>query len=229
MPDGSCPLPAPMNLHQRAAAHGVRALSDDDLLALAGIARRSSLTAGLIEKAGGLLGLSRLGAPAIADAIGGDTNAATRIAVVLELADRLAAARADVPMMLTASVHVAAFMTPKIGHLTHEELWVIALDGKNRVRGARMVAKGGMHGLTLQPRDVLRAALADGAAMMIVAHNHPGGDPTPSVDDMATTRKIADAGDVLGVPLVDHVIIAPPGRYTSFLDLGILAVVGRRQ
>lgn len=227
MPD-TRPLPAPMNMHQRAAAYGVRALSDDDLLALAGIARRSSLTAGLIEKAGGLLGLSRLGAPAIADAIGGDHNAATRIAVMIELADRLTVARADVPMVLTTSAQVAAFMVPKIGHLTHEELWVVSLDGKNRVRGARMVSRGGRHGATVYPRDVLRMAIQDGASTMILAHNHPGGDPTPSTDDLIMTRKVADAGDVIGMPLVDHVIIAPPGRYTSFLDLGILAVVGRR-
>ena len=72
------------------------------------------------------------------------------------------------------------------------------------------------------PRDVLRAALYEAATAMVLVHNHPSDDPLPSAEDLAMTRRIAEAGAMVGVPLVDHVIVAPSGKYSSMLDLGVL-------
>jgi DNA repair protein RadC len=106
-------------------------------------------------------------------------------------------------------------------------MWVISLDGRNGMRGARQVAQGGLHGCAVSARDILRAALADAAAALILVHNHPSGDSAPSPEDVEMTRVVAAAGMVVGVPLVDHVILAPDGHYSSLLDLGMLGGAGR--
>ncbi|HSN96959.1 MAG TPA: JAB domain-containing protein, partial [Candidatus Nanopelagicales bacterium] len=98
---------------------------------------------------------------------------------------------------------------------------------RNGMRGARRVAQGGQHGCSVSARDILRAALADAAAAMVLVHNHPSGDATPSPEDVEMTRSLAMAGFVVGVPLIDHVILAPDGHYASLLDLGLLGEVTR--
>jgi DNA repair protein RadC len=113
-------------------------------------------------------------------------------------------------------------MAPEIGALAHEEMWVVCLDGRNRVRASRRVAQGGLHGCAVLPRDVLRVAVHEAASAIVLVHNHPSDDPTPSAEDLVMTRRAAEAAAIVGVPLVDHVIVAPSGRYTSMLDLGVL-------
>jgi DNA repair protein RadC len=113
-------------------------------------------------------------------------------------------------------------MTPRIASLAHEEMWLLALDGKNRVRSLRRVAQGGLHSTAVAPRDILRLALGDAASAMIVVHNHPSGDADPSPEDIAMTERLEGAGETVGVPLVDHLVIVSGGRYTSMLDLGVL-------
>jgi DNA repair protein RadC len=96
------------------------------------------------------------------------------------------------------------------------------LDGYQSLRAARRVAVGGLHGLSVRPRDPLRLALRDGGSAFVLVHNHPSGDPTPSTEDLRFTRELAAAAEVVGVPLLDHVIVAR-GGYVSLLDRGLLA------
>jgi DNA repair protein RadC len=102
-------------------------------------------------------------------------------------------------------------------------MWIVCLDGKNQVRATRRVAQGGLHTCAVMPRDVLRAALYEAATAMVLVHNHPSDDPLPSAEDLAMTRRLAEAGAMVGIPLVDHVIVTPSGKYSSMLDLGVLA------
>ena len=102
-------------------------------------------------------------------------------------------------------------------------MWLVSLDGRNYVRGMRRVAQGGLHTCSVLPRDILRAALYEAATAMVLVHNHPSGDPTPSAEDVALTRNLCDAGALTGLPLVDHVVVAPSGKYMSLLDLGVIA------
>jgi DNA repair protein RadC len=123
---------------------------------------------------------------------------------------------------MRTSAEIAAWCVARLGPLEHEQMWVVSLDGRNGMRGARKVSQGGLHGCSVAARDILRVALADAAAAMILVHNHPSGDSAPSPEDVEMTRAVASAGMVVGVPLVDHVILAPDGHYTSMLDLGVL-------
>lgn len=104
-----------------------------------------------------------------------------------------------------------------------ERMYVIGLDGRNRVRFLHEVARGGLHGCAVACRDILRVALMGHASAFALVHNHPSGDPTPSPEDIAMTHVVRKAADVVGCPLVDHVVIASTERYASMLDLGLLA------
>jgi DNA repair protein RadC len=222
------PPPRPLEgPRERALEEGVASLGDADLLAIllgTGLAGRpvSLVAAGLLDGAGGLAGLVRLGPAAIAEHPGVGPAKALRIAASLELGRRGARRLARVTAPITSSATVAARMSPDLGLLTHEEMWLICLDGKNQVRATRRVAQGGLHSCAVMPRDVLRAALYEAASAMVLVHNHPSDDPLPSAEDLAMTRRLAEAGATIGVPLVDHVIVVPSGKYSSMLDLGVL-------
>lgn len=100
---------------------------------------------------------------------------------------------------------------------------VLALDAVNAPIGRpRIVAMGTVNGVEVHPRDIFRVAIARNAVSIIVAHNHPSGDTEPSLDDRALTRKISEAGKLLGIPLLDHIIVTPSGKYTSLATIGII-------
>jgi DNA repair protein RadC len=117
---------------------------------------------------------------------------------------------------------VFARFGPVLGGRDDEELWVMAIDARNLVRGCRRVALGGVHACGMHPRDILRTALAEGAVGLVVVHNHPSGNPSPSMDDIVMTKRLMAAAEVAGMTLVDHVIIASNDDYRSMLDLGFL-------
>ncbi len=212
---------------ERALEEGVGALGDGDLLAIllgTGLSGRpvTLVAAGLLESAGGVTALARLGPKAIAEHPGVGPAKALRIAAALELGQRVAR-RAAIPLgEVRSSAAVAAFAASFLGGLAHEEAWILGLDGRNHLIGRRRVAQGGIHACAMLPRDVLRAAIHDGAAAIVLVHNHPSGDPTPSPEDDELTRRLAAAAMIVGTPLVDHVVVAPSGSYASYLDLGRL-------
>ena len=117
-------------------------------------------------------------------------------------------------------VAVAAWGT-RLLSLEHEELWVLALDGRNGLRAARLVASGGLHGLAVALADPVRIALRAGGSAFILVHNHPSGDPTPSEEDERFTSRVAEASRIIGIPLLDHVIVARAG-HCSMLSAGTL-------
>jgi DNA repair protein RadC len=111
-----------------------------------------------------------------------------------------------------------------IGLTDREHLACLFVNGHHRVTGAHVVAIGGQHRISdVDVRVILRSALAACASALILGHGHPSGDPTPSPEDLTTTAKIMRACDVLGIPVLDHVIVTrDPGRYHSMVDSGTL-------
>jgi len=217
---------------ERALLEGVEALGDADLLAVllgAGTSTQpvALLAAELLERSSGLEGLLRQSPASIAEHPGIGLVKALRIAAALELGRRAAQRSARLVGPLRDSRMVAEYLRPRLGPLDHEELWLLALDGRNYLRSARRIAAGGLHACTVLPRDVLRLALAEAASTFVLAHNHPSGDPHPSPGDASMTRQIAQLGALLGVPLVDHVIVARGGGHSSMLDTGLLTAVPR--
>jgi DNA repair protein RadC len=216
---------------ERALQEGIASLGDAELLAVllgTGLAGRpvGLVAAGLLEHAGGLEQLARLGPAAIAEHAGVGNAKALRVAAALELGARVARRGGrDGTGVFASSSAVAARMGPELRTLVHEEMWVLCLDGRNHLRATRRVAQGGLHGCAVMPRDVLRIGLYEAASAIVLVHNHPSDDPLPSIEDMSMTRRIVEASAMVGVPLVDHVIVTPSGKYSSMLDLGVIGAV----
>lgn len=211
---------------ERAERDGLEHLSDVDLVALIlGTGTRglpvAAVAHALLEGCDGIGGLCRASARHLAPVQGVGPAKALRLAASFELGRRAVSAELEPRTRLSTSDAVAALMRPRLAHLDHEEMWVLALDGQNGLRALRRVAKGGLHGCSVSARDILRAGLVAAASAVVLVHNHPSRDPTPSAEDIAMTRVVAEAGEVIGVPLVDHVIVAG-SRHTSLLDLGLL-------
>lgn len=211
---------------ERALSLGLSALGDAELLAIilgTGAVHLSvtAYAAALLDEVGGIERLARMAPRVLAAQPGLGTVKALRIAAGFELARRAKALEARPRARLGTSKEVAAYAAQRLSPLDHEEMWVVALDGQNGVRAFRRVAQGGLHGCSVAARDILRTALHEAASAMVLVHNHPSGDPTPSVEDIAMTRVVAEAADLVGIALVDHVVVSR-GAHASMLDLGIL-------
>lgn len=130
----------------------------------------------------------------------------------------------DMPkLQIVNSASVARIYKHRLGGLMHEVMLAIALDGKNHFLAEVEVGMGGLHQLAVAPRDVIRPLLRAGASSFILLHNHPSGDPTPSVEDLTMTRVMVACANAVGLPLVDHVIIGGRGGgYSSLLDLRMI-------
>jgi DNA repair protein RadC len=217
------------DLRERALCLGPEQLADVDLLALLvgtgseGESARS-VASRLLDGAGSVVGITRLGGHGLAERRGIGPAKAARILAALELGRRAAQHALEERRAGIGSFDaVAKWARPRLATLEHEEVWMLALDGRNGLRGAHRVAQGGLHGCALLPRDVLRPALRDGASSIVLIHNHPSGDPTPSADDVHMTRALAAAANVVGVTLLDHVVIARGGA-ASLREFGALDV-----
>ena len=113
---------------------------------------------------------------------------------------------------------VAAMLRPLLEDEVVEVFVVLLLNGKHRIFAFAEVSRGTLTSSLVHPREVFGPALRQAAAAVIVAHNHPSGDPEPSVEDLEVTRRLRDAGKLLGVPLLDHVVLGVDGKFTSLRE-----------
>ena len=128
---------------------------------------------------------------------------------------------ADVPVRSPRDVF--ALMQPYAEREVAESFWILPLDSQHRLAGGAptVITRGILNSSLVHPREVFLAAIAASAAAVILCHNHPSGDPTPSADDRAVTEQLAAAGRLLDIPVHDHVIVGR-GCYTSFAEAGLL-------
>jgi DNA repair protein RadC len=207
---------------ERALREGVETLPDCDLLAIVlGTGSRGEpvglLVANLLESEGGLGNVARRAPHGLASRRGIGPAKAARLAAAFELGRRVQiGALGTASFSVRDHAEVVAWAHPRLSGLEHEEVWLLALDGRNMVKSARRIARGGAHGCALTTRDILSPALRDNANAIILIHNHPSGDPRPSPEDLAMTLAIRSACDVVGVPLLDHVVVARDGSSSLF-------------
>lgn len=176
----------------------------------------------VLRESGGPGGLARAQPGQLAGIRGIGPAKAAEIVAALELGRR--AARdlgADRPA-ITCAEDAVALLEPKLVHLETETSLALLLDRKHRVLAESRIGVGGIAHAPLDAREVFAAALRHpGVAAVLVAHNHPSGDPAPSPDDLAVTRRLARAADLLGIEFVDHVIVAARGA-TSLAEMGVV-------
>ncbi len=104
-----------------------------------------------------------------------------------------------------------------------ENFVILLLDIKNRIRGISTISVGNINSAIVSPRNIFQVALAAGnVASIILGHNHPSGDPTPSGEDIKVTKRLVDCGELLGLKVIDHVIIGEEGNYISFREKGLI-------
>jgi DNA repair protein RadC len=117
---------------------------------------------------------------------------------------------------------LACYLLPQYGAAAVEQVGIVMLDTKHRLIRVKVVAVGSLDAAVVYPREVFREAMAASAAAVVLFHNHPSGDPTPSDDDLLLTRRMLCAGDIMGIDVIDHLILADQ-RYYSLVEAGKLA------
>lgn len=218
------------NLRKRARSVGLDQLSDEDLIALlltTGVSGGSAarLARELIAEVGSVQRLSRVGAHRLMLFPGIGPSKALRVLAGIELGRRLVLG--SVTMAVNCGSEPACYEAivqwarPRLVPLRHEEVWLLCLDSRNALRSTRRVAQGGRHGCALLPADVLRPAIEEAASAIVLVHNHPSGDPTPSHADRTMTRTLGEACEILGMVLMDHIVVAQQGS-ASLRQLGVL-------
>jgi DNA repair protein RadC len=146
---------------------------------------------------------------------------ALRLTVAVEIGRRALHAARRLPEPLRGGEDVFRLLHPRLAHLQTENFFALYLDAKGRLLHERSVSCGTLTSSLVHPREVFAPALLHRAATLVVAHNHPSGDPEPSSEDRAATRRLQRAGRLLGIELLDHVVIARAG-YASFVERGWL-------
>jgi len=135
----------------------------------------------------------------------------------LELGRRLAARRLPAGHAIRGPADVFRHFHPHLRDAAHERFLVVLLDGRHRVMRQELISQGTLTASLVHPREVFRPALRGAAAALVLVHNHPSGDPTPSREDHEVTCRLVRAGEILGVPVLDHVVVAERG-YRSLRD-----------
>lgn len=153
------------------------------------------------------------------DGIGARKSASILAAV--ELGKRLAAAEPARRKRMAAPQDGALLLMPKLRYETNEHFMLVLLNTKNRVIAVQQVSEGSLNSSVVHPREVFSPAIAQHAAAILVGHNHPSGDPEPSREDKGLTAVLVKTGNLLGIPLIDHIIIGD-GIYYSFKEHGYL-------
>ncbi|HEX2252107.1 MAG TPA: DNA repair protein RadC [Thermoanaerobaculia bacterium] len=212
-------LPTKERPRERLLAEGTRALSDRELLAVllrTGIAGLSALrlATDLLVERGGLVGLLDT-CPKDLERRGlGPAKAATLLAAV-EIGRRLAYSRLADRIPLEHPAAVVRYVSLRYGGRHQEVVGALYLDARQRLLAERELFRGTLDRSLVEPREVLKEGLLRGAASLILFHTHPSGDPSPSSEDLLFTRRLAEACEVVGIALVDHLIVAHGGRWTS--------------
>lgn len=209
---------------EKLARLGAAALADQELIAVVlaqGGPQRAAtdLAADVLAGAGGLHGLARAQTDDLRVLRGVGPAKAAQLLAAIELGRRTLQ-RPRVPGFSFDSPRAAAeYLLPRFGARAVEQVGVVLLDRRHRLLKVVSLTVGTTDGSPIHPRDVFRAAITGGASSVIVFHNHPSGDPSPSADDVQVTRQLVRAGDIVGIDVLDHVILAD-SRYYSFKEAG---------
>lgn len=147
---------------------------------------------------------------------------AARLLACVEMSRRAGARRTAPISTIATPEDVVALCEPQLRGLDREHFWTLALNTKNRLLRIIEVSVGSLNASIVHPRELFKEAVRVSAASVIVVHNHPSGDPTPSGADIQLTRRIVKAGDVLGIEVLDHVVIGDGGEHASLRDLGLM-------
>ena len=209
-------LPLAIRPRERLHALGPQALSDEELIAI--ILRTGTQASNVLDVARDLLvlhrdlaGLNRATLTELAAARGVGPVKAIDLKAAFEIGKRLLTRAPEERVQITGPEAAYALLRGKMGLLERESVQVILLNTKNRVLGMSTVSEGSLNSSIIRVAEVFRDAVREQAAAIVLAHNHPSGDTTPSAEDVAITRKVVESGRLLDIDVLDHIIIGGPG------------------
>jgi DNA repair protein RadC len=221
-----CEWPETERPRERLLRHGAESLSDAQLLAI--ILRIGNGEKGVLELAISILdnfktlrNIDHAATSDLASIKGIGTAKIAQIKAAFELGKRLMAERHDSNPLFSSSSSVYTYFAPRFKNLKKELFLCLLLDTKNRLIRDAKISEGTLTNSLIHPREAFKEAIRESAASVIFVHNHPSGDPTPSRDDIAVTERLKQAGDVIGIAALDHVIIGD-GSYVSLKEKGLL-------
>lgn len=207
---------------RRLMLHGAASLATVELMAcvLGGPAATRRAIA-VLEGAGGLRALEHAEPWQIHRAPGARSSDAAAIVAAVELGRQLGRLRAPYARTIRGPDDVAELLRASIGPASQESFLVIGLDVRRRLRAIRTVAVGSLAHVNVHPREVFRPLVQAGMDAVILAHNHPSGEPIPSDEDVLLTHRMGEVGRLLGIPVLDHIIVTRT-RVVSMGELGVL-------
>jgi DNA repair protein RadC len=218
-------LPSSERPRERLLSHGANALSNAELLAI--ILRTGTLHENVVQFAqrllashGGLGGLVRANIAELMSEKGLGPAKVTQLKAALELGRRLLVAEPDERPQIRTPADAANLVISEMGFLEQEHLRIMLLDTKNRVVDTTEIYVGSLNTSLIRVGELFREAIRRNCASLIVLHNHPSGDPTPSPEDVAVTQQIVAAGELLDIEVLDHLIIGRQ-RFVSLKQQGL--------
>lgn len=211
--------------YEKCMRYGASALSDEELLAVllrTGIKGMNSIELArcILEsqtETGGILNIHHLNFPKLKKIKGIGTVKAIQILCLSELTKRLAKASASKGLLFNTPSTIANYYMEELRHQKQEQMKLLMLNTKTKLIKESNISKGTVNASLISPRELFIEALDCGAVSIILLHNHPSGDPTPSEDDILLTKRVKAAGDLIGIELLDHIIIGN-NCYISFVE-----------
>jgi len=210
---------------ERLAKLGPQSLTNAELLAIllrVGMVGESAVQVGqrLLNTFGGISGIHRASIDELSSQKGIKLAKAAQVKAAIELGRRLVLESPDERPSINSPAEAAELVQYEMSALEQEELRVLLLDTRNRVQHVETVYRGSVNSSQVRVAEIFKTAIRRNAPNIIVIHNHPSGDPTPSPDDIAITRSIIQAGELLDVKLLDHIIVGS-GRFVSLKERGL--------
>jgi len=218
-------MPSDERPQEKLKLRGAASLSNGELLAIllrTGLPGETvvDIAQRLLVTHGGLLGLSRVDYADLCKERGLGEVKAAKLKAAVELARRLQVERPDERARISSPEDIAALVSSEMAALDQEELRVVLLNTKNEVLKIVTVYRGSVNAAQIRVAEVFKEAIRQNAPSLVILHNHPSGDPTPSGDDVAVTRELVQAGRLLDIEVLDHLVIGD-GRHTSLRRKGL--------
>lgn len=204
---------------ERLLTCGPAALRNDELLAIvlqSGSRHAPVLEVAqlVLESAGGLYGLIDTTVQELTQINGIGQAKALQVAACVELGRRIVRKPVDAKRQIRSADDAAEYVMDRMRHLKKEHFCILYLDTKHRLIAEEVVSVGSLDASIVHPREIFKSAVKRSASAILCLHNHPSGDPTPSPEDLAVTRRLCEAGKLLGIDVLDHIVVGD-GRYIS--------------
>lgn len=214
-------LPADQRPYEKCSLYGCGSLSNAELLAVilrtgTGGTTSVDLACEVLRKTGeeDLSGLHRISVPELCQIKGIGKVKALQIKCIAELSRRMAKSGIGKKQLFDSALQIAEYYMEDFRHADQEHVFVMSFDTKGHLLGEKIITKGTVNQSLITPREVYLEAMQNRAAYIILLHNHPSGDATPSEEDVQITMRMAEAGSLLGIPLMDHIILGNQCYYS---------------